>query len=193
MRRLTVTRIAALVALAAGLLGGGRRRACDRADPTLRRVHRDRHTEGFNGRRHRPVPGHRSASNAPTGACFLASAHSSRPSTTWDLTQGRTLELVNGHGEFQMEEWGDICGAVFWAVGGPMVVDATADRDHASHGTAEALPTTPVSVRPRGLVEISFTGLDHRHGLGRQPVRARRRAAPRSRRHRPTPGQLDSR
>ena len=63
---------------------------------------------------------------------------------------------MDGHGEFQMESWGDICGATFWAVEGPMTVDATASEItiiRNGRGTAD----DPCLGEAAGLVEISFT------------------------------------
>jgi len=62
-----------------------------------------------------------------TGTCVIESAQFTSPQYDWDMTQGVRLELVNGQGEFDMAEWGDICSATFWAAAGPMTVDATAD------------------------------------------------------------------
>ena len=157
MRRLTVTRIAALVALTAGLLGAGAAAHATEPIPPFVEYTGTGTTQGFNGGATGPFPA-TIRIECPGGACFIASAHLVSPQYDWDLTQGRTLELVNGHGEWEMEEWGDICGAVFWAVGGPMVVDATATGitiTRNGRGTAN----DPCLGEAAGIVEISFTGL----------------------------------
>jgi hypothetical protein len=113
-------------------------------------------TEGMGGGPFGPYPASIRI-ECPGGACFIASAHLVSPQFDWDLTQEQHLELVNGHGEYQMGEWGDICGAVFWAVQGPMTVDATAGGItiiRNGEGTAD----DPCLGEAAGIATISFTG-----------------------------------
>ncbi|MEO8262457.1 MAG: hypothetical protein ABI566_07785 [Pseudolysinimonas sp.] len=74
----------------------------------------------------------------------------------WDLTQGQRLVLVDGHGEFSMSEWGDVCSGNFWATPGPMVVDADADGIsivRSGSGTANG----PCLGEANGTTTVSFT------------------------------------
>ena len=71
MRRLTVTRIAALVALTAGLLGARRRRARDRADPPFVEYTGTGRQQGFNGGDTGPFPA-TIRIECPGGTCFFA-------------------------------------------------------------------------------------------------------------------------
>jgi hypothetical protein len=150
-------RIAAIAVLVAGLAGIASAAHATEPIPDFVEYTGSGTTEGMGGGTFGPYPAEIRI-ECPGGACFLASATLTSPQYSWDLTQGEHLELVDGHGEYQMSEWGDVCGAVFWAVDGPMTVDANADgitihRD--GRGTADDACLGEAA----GLVEISFTGL----------------------------------
>ena len=154
MPRLTLLRIAALIAVTAGLFAGGVGAHATEPIPPFVEYTGTGSTQGLNGGNAGPFPAELRI-DCSTGTCFFSGTLTS-PQYTWDLTQGRRLELVNGHGEFQMESWGDICGATFWAVEGPMTVDATATEItiiRNGRGTAD----DPCLGEAAGLVEISFT------------------------------------
>jgi hypothetical protein len=156
VRPLIVPRLITAAALAIAMLGAGASAHATEPIPDFVEYTGTGSTQGFNGGATGPYPADIRI-ECPGGACFIASAHLVSPQYDWDLTQGRTLELVNGHGEWEMEEWGDICGAVFWAVGGPMIVDADAEGitiTRNGRGTAN----DPCLGEAAGLVEISFTG-----------------------------------
>ena len=155
MRRLTVSRIAALIALTAGLLAGGAAAHATEPIPPFVEYTGTGSTQGLNGGNAGPFPAELRV-DCSTGACIFTGTLTS-PQYTWDLTQGRTLELVNGHGEFEMESWGDICGATFWAVEGPMTVDATA-TDITVIRNGQGTADDPCLGEAAGIVEISFTG-----------------------------------
>jgi hypothetical protein len=89
-----------------------------------------------------------------TGDCVLGATMTS-DQYTWDMTQGRQLVLKNGHGEFPMSEWGDICGAVFWTPPGTMTVDATADGITITRNASGA-PTASCLGPGSGSITVSF-------------------------------------
>ncbi len=160
MRRLSsplLPRLAAILVLAAGVVGVATAAHATEPIPDFVEYTGTGSTEGMSGGPTGPFPA-TIRIECPGGQCFIASAHLVSPQFDWDLTQEQHLELVDGHGEYQMGEWGDICGQVFWAVQGPMTVDADADgitihRD--GRGTADDACLGAAA----GLVEISFTGL----------------------------------
>lgn len=160
MRRLSsplLPRLAAIVVLAAGIVGVAAAAHATEPIPDFVEYTGTGSTEGMGSGPTGPYPA-TIRIECPGGQCFIASAHLVSPQFDWDLTQEQHLELVDGHGEYQMGEWGDICGQVFWAVDGPMTVDATADgitihRD--GSGTADDACLGEAA----GITTISFTGL----------------------------------
>jgi hypothetical protein len=154
VRRLTALRVTATAALAAGLIGVGAAASATEPIPPFVEYTGTGSTDGFNGGNVGPFPAIIRV-DCSTGPCILSATVTS-PTYTWDLTQGRQLELVDGHGEFQMEEWGDICEAIFWEPAGPMVVDADADGItivRSGEGTANDPCLGPAA----GLATISTT------------------------------------
>ncbi|MEO8093923.1 MAG: hypothetical protein ABI632_03215 [Pseudolysinimonas sp.] len=102
-----------------------------------------------------------------TGECIFTASMTS-PDYSWDMTQGQQLVLTDGHGEFPMGEWGDICGAVFWTPPGTLTVDATADgititRDGSGSPTAACLGASS------GTVTISYVATVHGTVSGGDP------------------------
>lgn len=155
MRRLIVLRVAAAAALATGLIGTGAAVHATEPIPSFVEYTGTGTTEGEEGGIFGPYPAAMRV-DCSDGACVLSATLTS-PQYTWDLTQGRRLELVDGHGEFQMDEWGDICGQVFWAVGGPMTVDADADGITIIRN-GEGTANDPCLGEAAGLTTIRFTG-----------------------------------
>jgi hypothetical protein len=156
VRRLTISRLVVAAALIAGLTGIGAAAHATEPIPDFVEYTGEGSTQGMGGGPFGPYPA-TIRIECPGGECFIASAHLVSPQYDWDLTQGRRLELVDGHGEYQMEEWGDICGGVFWAVDGPMTVDAASDGItiiRSGRGTAD----DPCLGEAAGIAEISFTG-----------------------------------
>jgi hypothetical protein len=94
-----------------------------------------------------------------TGECLLGATMTS-DAYTWDMTQGTQLVLTDGHGEFPMGEWGDICGAVFWTPPGTMIVDATAAGITITRN-ASGTPTAPCLGPGAGSITITFVVTDH--------------------------------
>ncbi len=158
MRRLIVSRLVAALTLTVAMLSAGAAAHATEPIPDFVEYTGSGTTSGMGGGTFGPYP-FTMRIDCPGSQCFIASAHLSSPQYDWDLTQEQHLELVDGHGEYQMGEWGDICGQVFWAVEGPMTVDATAEgitvhRD--GNGTAD----DPCLGEAAGInPTITFTGL----------------------------------
>ena len=73
--------------------------------------------------------GHAIVSDCTTGSCaitvFTVDDPSGKKTGAFDITQGRTLTLVNGVGTFDLPAKGDICGPV-WIGKGVLTITATA-------------------------------------------------------------------
>ncbi|MCU1417822.1 MAG: hypothetical protein JWP32_1996 [Schumannella sp.] len=101
------------------------------------------------------------------GECVFAASMTS-PTYTWDMTQGQKLVLENGHGEFPMGEWGDICGAVFWTPPGTLTVDADADGVTITR-TGSGAPTAACLGEGSGTITISYVATVHGTVSGGNP------------------------
>jgi hypothetical protein len=80
----------------------------------------------------------------------------------WDMTQGQRLTLVNGHGEFPMTEWGDVCSAQFWSGAGVMTVDASAGgitivREESGAPTGDCLGEVSGTITISGTTTVTGT------------------------------------
>jgi hypothetical protein len=157
MRSLSVPvlRLAALFALTAGSVFAGSAAHAATPDDGFVEYTGDGSTESSMGGGAGPYPAAVRV-DCSDGVCVLTTATITGQDYTWDMTAGRRLELVDGHGEFSMPEQGEVCSGVFWSPPGPMTVDVDADGVTITRSGTGA-PSAPCIGDLGGSITISYT------------------------------------